>query len=550
MNKQKNTRTVKNVKMHWLSGSSKLLVGVVFAVLVIFPLLRMFFYIDGESLHKILTNDISFQAAKNSLVSGLIATMITLVIAYMLAMCVERSGIRLQGVWNTLLILPMLIPSISHGMGLIVLFGNNGLLTRFFKLDGNIYGMWGIVTGSVMYAFPVAFLMIKDILKYENQAPYKAADVLGIPRWRQFTGITFPYLRKPLISVIFAVFTMVVTDYGVPLMVGGKFTTIPVLMYQEVIGQLDFGRGAVYGVVLLIPAVIAFLFDLFNKDKGNTAFVIQKFTDKKNKIFRVAAYIFCGLVSLCVLFPIVSFVLLGFANNYPIDLSFTVKNVLKALNMDAGSYLINSIVIAALVSMLGVVISFVTAYFTARMKSMSSKLLHLIAITSAAIPGIVLGLSYVITFKGSFVYGTIMILVMVNMMHFISSPYLMMYNSLSKINGNLEAVGKTLGIGRLRMIKDVFIPQSAATICEMAGYFFVNCMMTISAVSFLATTDNKPVALMINQFEAQTQLECAAVVSLAILLVNLIFKLIIYWFKKSLSGKRMKRSIVMKEGTA
>lgn len=550
MNKQKNTRTVKNVKMHWLSGSSKLLVGVVFAVLVIFPLLRMFFYIDGESLHKILTNDIFFQAAKNSLVSGLIATMITLVIAYMLAMCVERSGIRLQGVWNTLLILPMLIPSISHGMGLIVLFGNNGLLTRFFKLDGNIYGMWGIVTGSVMYAFPVAFLMIKDILKYENQAPYKAADVLGIPRWRQFTGITFPYLRKPLISVIFAVFTMVVTDYGVPLMVGGKFTTIPVLMYQEVIGQLDFGRGAVYGVVLLIPAVIAFLFDLFNKDKGNTAFVIQKFTDKKNKIFRVAAYIFCGLVSLCVLFPIVSFVLLGFANNYPIDLSFTVKNVLKALNMDAGSYLINSIVIAALVSMLGVVISFVTAYFTARMKSMSSKLLHLIAITSAAIPGIVLGLSYVITFKGSFVYGTIMILVMVNMMHFISSPYLMMYNSLSKINGNLEAVGKTLGIGRLRMIKDVFIPQSAATICEMAGYFFVNCMMTISAVSFLATTDNKPVALMINQFEAQTQLECAAVVSLAILLVNLIFKLIIYWFKKSLSGKRMKRSIVMKEGTA
>lgn len=322
------------------------------------------------------------------------------------------------------------------------------------------------------------------------------------------------------------------------------------MMYQEVIGQLDFGRGAVYGVVLLIPAVIAFLFDLFNKDKGNTAYVTQKFTDKKNKVFLVAAYFFCGLVSLCVLFPIVSFILLGFAKNYPIDLAFTMKNAIRALNMNAGRYLMNSVVIALLVSMLGVVISFVTAYFTARMKSMSSKLLHLIAITSAAIPGVVLGLSYVITFKGSFIYGTIMILVMVNMIHFISSPYLMMYNSLSKINGNLEAVGKTLGIGRLRMIKDVFIPQSAATICEMTAYFFVNCMMTISAVSFLATTVNKPVALMINQFEAQTQLECAAVVSLAILLVNLIFKLIVYWFKKLLSGKRMKHSTVMKEGTA
>lgn len=210
----------------------------------------------------------------------------------------------------------------------------------------------------------------------------------------------------------------------------------------------------------------------------------------------------------------------------------------------------NSILIAALVSALGVVISFITAYFTARMKSKASRLLHLIAITSAAIPGIVLGLSYVIVFKGSFIYGTIAILIMVNMIHFFASPYLMMYNSLNKINGNLEAVGKTLGIGRLRMIKDVFIPQSVATLWEMASYFFVNCMMTISAVSFLATTANKPVALMINQFEAQTQLECAAVVSLAILLVNLLFKLLVYWMKKILTGKKSKNTTVVKEGCA
>ncbi len=161
-----------------------------------------------------------------------------------------------------------------------------------------------------------------------------------------------------------------------------------------------------------------------------------------------------------------------------------------------------------------------------------SKFLHLIAITSAAIPGIVLGLSYVIVFNQSFVYGTIAILVMVNLIHFFASPYLMMYNSLNKINENLESVGQMLGIGRLRMIKDIFIPQSMATIFEMSSYFFVNCMMTISAVSFLATMSNKPIALMINQFEAQMQLECAAIVSLAILAVNLIIKVLVYFAKK------------------
>ena len=92
---------------------------------------------------------------------------------------------------------------------------------------------------------------------------------------------------------------------------------------------------------------------------------------------------------------------------------------------------------------------------------------------------------------------------MVNLAHFFTSPYVMMYNSLTKINENLEAVGHTLGISRLRMIKDVFLPQSKATILEMISYFFINSMITISAVSFLATTSTRPVSLMINQFEAQ-----------------------------------------------
>ena len=100
----------------------------------------------------------------------------------------------------------------------------------------------------------------------------------------------------------------------------------------------------------------------------------------------------------------------------------------------------------------------------------------------------------------------------------------MMYNGLHKLNEHLEAVGATLGISRLRMIRDVFLPQSRGTLTEMAAYFFVNSMMTISAVSFLVTAANKPVALMIPQFEAQMQIEAAAIVSLVILLVNLLMR--------------------------
>ena len=525
---------IKTYLQHAKADFTKLLLAAVFIALVFIPLTRMFMNMDAASFVKVIHAPNFIDSVLHSLTATLIATAITLVIAYLLAVCTERINIKGKGIFSVLFILPMLIPSISHGMGLIVLFGNNGMLTNLLGLNAGIYGLPGIVTGSVMYAFPVAYLMLADVMKYEDSTPYEAARVLNISPWRQFVQITLPYLRKPLISVVFATFTLIITDYGVPLMVGGKYTTIPVVMYQEVIGQLNFGKGAVYGCLLLVPAVVAFVIDLMNKDKGNSGYVIKPFEQNNHPAKKAAAYGLCTLISLCTVIPIASFIVLGFTKSYPSDMSATLHNVQRAINLRAGKYLVNSLTIAVMVSLLGVAVAFLTAYMSARMRSKTSRFLHLSAITSTAIPGIVLGLSYVLTFKGSFIYGSIAILVMVNIVHFVSSPYLMMYNSLSKMNENLEGVGQTLGIGRAYLIRDVFLPSCSKTLLEMFSYFFVNCMMTISAVSFLATTSNKPVSLMINQFEAQTQLECAAVVSLAILAANLALKGIIHLIKRRL----------------
>ncbi len=518
--------------------ASKLFLICFFTLLVIIPLIRMLANLDIESIKSVISSPTFGEVIGNSLVSTVSSTVIVLILAYLLAVSVARSNIRYKETISMILVIPMLIPSISHGMALVVMFGNNGILTRTLGLSGNIYGLTGIIIGSIMYALPVAYLMIYDVLKYQDCSPYQAAKVLGIPAWRQFGAITFPYLRKPLISVTLAVFTLIITDYGVPLMVGGKFKTLSVTLYQEVIGQLNFGKGSVYGLMLLVPALIGFTFDLFNKDKASSGFTSWRLTATKSKIRDCMAYVFCAAISLFSLLPMIVFGILAFARKYPADISFTLKNLENALRLKADIYLLNSIEIALFAAIIGVVISFITAYLTARMKTKTSKVLHLFAITSAAIPGVVLGLSYILVFKGSFIYGSLAILIMVNIIHFISSPYLMMYNSLSKLNENLENVGHTLGIRRIRIIWDVIIPQSKYTIAEMFSYFFVNSMMTISAVSFLSTTSNKPVSLMINQFEAQMQLEEAAFVSMAILLVNVFIKLIVYLIKRKSPKRR------------
>ena len=189
-----------------------------FIVVVIAPIITMFSRINSQSF-KSLTSSADFvPSIINSVTTALTATVISMVLAILASFSLCRTHIRGKGFFTMLFVLPMLIPSISHAYGLKALIGVNGSGILSFILGDKIsvLGFWGIVIGSVMYSFPVAFLMIQSILQYEDGMPYKAAAVLGIPPLRRFTGITLPYLKKTLISMFFAVFTMIITDYGVP----------------------------------------------------------------------------------------------------------------------------------------------------------------------------------------------------------------------------------------------------------------------------------------------------------------------------------------------
>lgn len=507
------------------------IIAAFFIVFLVLPLCSMLHRITAEGFLSLVKMPQFKSAVKNTIVTSLTATAISVIIAFLAAWCLERTSIKFKSVFAMMFVLPMLIPSISHAFGLVSLFGANGFLTNIFKLKRSIYGFVGILAGSVMYSFPVAFLMFDGVLKYEDCTAYKAAEVLGIDAFHRFSAITVPYLKKTLISVFFAVFTMIVTDYGVPLMVGGKTVTLSVLMFNRAVSMIDYDSGSVIGAILLIPAVVAFLVDFFNKDNGQSSFITES-AQLRGGPCLLPAYCYCILLCLCVLAPVVSFCFMFLETKYPVNREFTVSHVIRTINRGAGTYLLNSVIYAVLSAISGTVFAFCCSYLTARVKNTYSKILHLISITSMAIPGIVLGLSYVIFFHNTPVYSTAIIVVLANMIHFFSSPYLMMYNTLAKVNMNLESVGMILGVGRLRIVFDVIVPKVRCTLFEMFGYFFVNSMMTISAVAFLAPPSPKPVALMINQFEAQRLMESAAFVSLLILAVNLFMKGVIILLEK------------------
>ena len=507
-------------------------------VTVVFPLITLLSTVRSHDLQEVFTSAQFFPMLLNSLITTVSATVISVVLAFLLAFALNRSNIRGKSLWVMLFTLPMLIPSISHGMGLVQLFGDNGLITNLLGIHIGLYGYKGIIMGSVLYAFPVAFLMFNDSLQYEDFTVYEAAQVLGLSKWNQFTTITLPAMRRTTVSAVLAVFTMVFTDYGVPLMTGGTTMTLPVYMYREVIGMMNFSSGAVIGLVLLLPAVVAFLMDLRSSGNLASGTVTKAFRIPENKRRDILVYILFGVVLAALCLPIVAFVCLSFVAKYPIDMSFSLEPVRKLLQNNIGVYFINSMAIALLTALFGTCLSYFAAYVTARSgKSLPNRLIHFVSMLSLAIPGVVLGLSFVLSFRSLPIYSTIFILVMVNMVHFFSSPYLLAYNSLSKFTGNLEDVGNTLGISRMRLLFSVYIPSTMSTIVEMYSYFFVNAMITISAVSFLVNFRTMPLALMIPQLESQSFIEGTALVSLLILGVNLLEKTAAYFIGRAVAPK-------------
>ena len=502
-----------------------ILVSLFLIVSVLIPISKLFIYVKWETLGKLVTSNAFKNALNNSLIVTSISTVLSIIIAYVIAYTLNRVDIKFKKFFKLVFVFPMLIPSVSHGLGLINLFGTNGIISRYF--DFNIIGPVGIIIGSIMYSFPVAFLMLDDGFKYIDNNMYYVSKSLNLNSFQIFKNVTLVYLKKSILSSIFAVFTMIFTDYGVPIAVGGKFNTLPVFLYKEVIGLLDFSKGTMIAMFLLIPAIISFLVDTFVKDYNNeNTGNNNKNYYSSNKVLSIFLKSFVILITILIFVVLGSFIYYAFVDNVVLNNSFSLKHFEYVIENSIGDYLLNSLIISLFVAVIGTCISYFAAYNTARVRGKMSKLIHLFTIITLAIPGIVLGLAYTICFKGTFIANTFVIIIICNIVHFIASPYLMAYNALLKVNSNYEVVASTLNVGILKIIKDVIIPCTKSTLIEMFSYFFVNSMITISAVTFLYTSSTMPVSLLINNYEGNMMLGEAAIVSIIILLINLFVKIV------------------------
>ena len=546
-----------------LLGSLFLLVGVVFPLYSM--IIRSLQDSDGQWIG--LTNYIKYVNTP-SLVTSLLNTfkmaittaILSVVLGFIYAYALTRTAMPGKFIFRILGILPLYIPPLANGIGLIYLFGNNGLVTKgFFGLlpgwDIGVYGFNGIVLGEFLYCFPQAVVILTTALSLTDARLYEAAEVLRTHPIRTFFTVTIPSIKFGLMSAIFVCFTLAFTDFGVPKVVGGDFNVLAIEIYKQVIGQQNFSMGATISVFLLVPTILAFVIDRIVQ-RRQTALVSSKsvpLQPKPNPQLDWSIVIVCALIAGFSVVVFLTIILASFVKVWPYDFSLTFKNYdFNAVGGGGYGAYWNSILMSLYTAIFGTIAVFIGAYLVEKGKNWQwlRTINYFLSTVPLALPGLVLGLSYVFFFNKqlwpipatnvalinpfNWLYGTMAILVLCNVIHFYTVCFLTATTSLKQIDPEFESVSAAMQVPFYITFWRVTVPLSLPAILDIGIYFFINAMVTISAIIFIYPANIPLAAVAIINMDDAGDTAPAAAMSALIVCTSIGVRLIYSYLTKGL----------------
>jgi iron(III) transport system permease protein len=437
------------------------------------------------------------RSAGNTLTFAGLTTLFTVPLAFAFAYAIQRTCIPWKPLWRNIALIPILAPSMLAALSFIYLFGNQGWLKGALGWFGlaSVYGLPGMVLAMTFASFPHAVMIILAGLALSDARLYEAADALGTPGWRKFLTITLPGARYGLISAAMVVFTMAVSEFGVPKVIGANYNVLAIDVYKQVIGQQNFQAGAVVGLVLLLPVLAAFLVDWAVRRKQQALLTARSvpYSPRPSRL-RDGILLAVVLVLSAAMLLVIGMAVFGsFVKIWPYNLSFTLHHYTYGFE-EAGvdrAYP-NSLVMATWCALAGGALTFLGAYWLEKTRGAAAlrPVIQLQAMMPMAVPGLVLGIGYILFFNHpsnplGFLYGTMTILVLSTIIHFYSSSHLTAVTALKGLDGEFESVSASLKVPFYKTLWRVTIPVCLPSIIDISRYYFVNAMTTISAVVFL-----------------------------------------------------------------
>lgn len=481
----------------------------------------------------------------NSLWASVMVTLIVLPLAFVFAYGLTRSAMPAKGLLRSISLLPLLAPSLLSAISLIYWFGNQGVAKGLLQALGfeTIYGAPGLVLAQCFAVFPHVLMVLVTALSLADARLYESAEAMGASAWRKFITITLPGAKYGLVSAALLSFTLVITDFGVPKVIGGDFNVLATDVFKLVIGQQDFQRGAVVALLLLTPAALSFGVDHWLQ-RRQTAMLGARavaLVPKRSRGFDALMLAFCALIAALMLAMFLMAVYASFVKLWPYNLSLSLDHyVVGIVDAELGDALINSLKLAAGSALLGPLLIFLGAYLLEKTRGLAPLrgLVRLLASLPMAVPGLVLGLGYIFFFNApanplNFLYQSGALLVLCTVVHFYTTGHMTMVTALKALDPEFEAVSASLKVPFYKTLWRVTLPICLPTLIEVSRYFFVNAMTTVSAVVFLYSPDTKLASVAILNLDEAGEIGAATAMAVLIvgvsLAVNCLYLLLGRW---------------------
>jgi iron(III) transport system permease protein len=480
----------------------------------------------------------------NSLFVSLATMVVTVTLAFLYAYALTRTLMPWRGLFRVVAVLPIFAPSLVQGFAFVYVFGNNGIFTRTTGINIGVYGAKGIILAETFYSFPHAMLILVAALMATDARLYDAAVALGASRPKTFFTVTLPGVKYGLMSACFVVFTLVITDFGAPKVIGGKFSVMATEIYNQVIGQQNFTMGATVSVVLLAPALLASVVDRLVQRRQYSLITssAKPLAPRRHRLGNACLLAYCALIAFSIVGIYLVVLVVSLVQQWPYRFSFTLKHY--AFDTVGGytqllgglrvyTPLLNSVYVSALTAVAGTTIAFVGAYLVEKCRSVASGPLYMLSILPVSIPGMVLGLAYIFAFNapGSLlnrVYGTLAILIISNFVHYFTVPFLTASTSLKQMDAEFESAGASMGVPFYRTFWRVTVPIALPSVVSISMYFFLNAMVTLSAVVFLVAPGTELAAVAVLWMDDAGDVSQAAALSVLIIATGLAVRFV-YW---------------------
>ncbi|ELB2922723.1 putative 2-aminoethylphosphonate ABC transporter permease subunit [Vibrio alginolyticus] len=471
----------------------------------------------------------------NTFTLGVIVTSVVGVLAFGYAYALTRSCMPFKGLFQILGTAPILAPSLLPAISLIFLFGNQGIAKEML-LGNSIYGVIGISMGLIFWTFPHALMILTTSLRTSDARLYEAARALKTSPIKTFFMVTLPAAKYGLISTLIVVFTLVITDFGVPKVIGGSYNVLATDIFKQVVGQQNFAMGAVTSIMLLFPAVMAFGADRWVQKKQKSLFDTRSvpYQPEPNKARDSICLVYCSIISIAVLAVLGMAVYGSLVTFWPWNKALTLNNYNFAEMSTYGwSPFFNSLTLAGWTAVIGTAIIFVGAYCIEKGRAFGPirQVMQMLSVVPMAVPGMVLGLGYIFYFNDAnnplnVLYGTMAFLVINTVVHYYTVGHMTALTALKQLPSEIEATAASVKLPQYKLFFKVTLPVCLPAILDIATYLFVNALTTTSAVVFLYSTDTIPASVSILNMDDAGQTGAAAAMAVMIMIAAAIAKIV------------------------